>query len=106
MQGKESDEMVHGVAPMVARNSLDAGFSLAGLRSDRGIVSLGRLRRFQEHVGQGLAVERPAARIDHQGDQQELNNSSERGRHGWLFNLIFEQDTNNLNPVATLWSSG
>ena len=82
MQGKDSDEMVHGVAPMVAHNSLDAGFSLAGLRNGRGIVSLGRLRRVQEErVGYGLAVECPAARIDHQGDQQELNNSSERGRH-------------------------
>lgn len=81
MQGKDSDEMVHGVAPVVARNALEAGFSIAGLRSGRGIVSLGRLRRFQECVGHGFAVECPAARIDHQGDQQELNNSSERGRH-------------------------
>lgn len=91
MQGKDSDEMVHGVAPVVARNSLDAGFSLAGLRSGRLIVSLCRLRRlYEERVGHGFAVERPAARIDHQGEQQELNNSSERGRHSWLFNLIFE----------------
>lgn len=91
MQGKDSDEMVRGVAPVVARNSLDAGFSFAGLRSGRGIVSLGRLWRFQEErVGYGFAIERPAARIDHQGDQQELNNSSERGRHSWVFNLIFE----------------
>lgn len=82
MQGKDSDEMVRGVAPVVARNALDAGFSLAGLRSGRGIVSQYRLRRVREEsVGHGLAVERPAARIDHQGDQQELNNSSERGRH-------------------------
>lgn len=91
MLGKDSDEMVRGVAPVVARNSLDAGFFLAGLRSRRGIVNLGRLRCVQEErVGYGLAVERPAARIDHQGEQQELNNSSDRGRHGWVFNLFFE----------------
>lgn len=91
MQGKDSDEMIHGVAPMVARNSLDASFFLAGLRSGHLIVNLGRLRRVQEErVSYGLAVERPTARIDHQGEQQELNNSSERGRHGWVFNLIFE----------------
>ncbi|MHB0985285.1 MAG: hypothetical protein ACYC05_06785 [Sulfuricella sp.] len=91
MQGKDSDEMVRGVAPVVTHNSLDAGFSIAGLRSGRGIVSQYRLRRVQEErVGYGFAIERPATRIDHQGDQQELNNSSDRGRHGWVFNLIFE----------------
>lgn len=79
MQVKDSSEMVYCVAPMVAHNSLDVRFTFGRLRSGRGIISLGGLP--QERVGHGLTVERPAARIDHQGDQQELNNSSERGRH-------------------------
>ncbi len=84
MQGKDSDEMVHGVAPVVAHNAFDAGFSIAGLRSGHGIVSQCRLRRLhEERVGHGFAIERPAAPIDHQGEQQELNNSSERGRHNY-----------------------
>lgn len=100
MQVKDSCEMVYCVAPMVAHNSLDVRLVLGRLRSGRGIISLGGLP--QEGVGHGLTVERPAARIDHQGDQQKLNNSSERGRHSWLFNLIFEQYTTVDPSVKTI----
>jgi len=88
MQGKDSDEMVHGVAPMVAHNPLDVGFSLAGLRSSRGIVSLGRLRRFQERVGHGLAVERPAASVDHECDHEKINGSTNHPAHFFMLTGI------------------
>lgn len=78
MQVKDSDEMAHSVTPMITHHSLEAGFSLARLSSGCFIICQRRvLNAPQERVSYGFAVERPAARIDHQSDQEELNNSPE-----------------------------
>lgn len=91
MQRENPYKMIHGVAPVVAHYAVKAGFSVSRLLSGRFIIGQCSLRRLhEERVSHGFAIERPAAPIDHQGDQQELNNSSERGRHSWVFDLICE----------------
>ncbi len=81
MQEKDSDEMALGVAPVIARAFRRNAPDVFGFGRGMAIGLSQAALLVEPQISYRLLVECPAG-IDHQGEQQELDDSSGLGGHG------------------------